>query len=73
MTDPAALLTMASAGTLAVGISAAAALKGWHGWLDLRRVQRAGGGSRPRSGRPDLTELRERVRRLEAIANGTNG
>ena len=72
MTDPAALVALASAGTAAFGIVAAASLRGWQGWLDLRRMELSSARSR-RSGRiaaPEIGELRERVKRLEAIADG---
>ena len=72
MSDPALLVSMASAGTLAIGLAAAAALKGWQEWLDVRRLE-IGARSGNRKGSkdaPDITELRARVRRLESIANG---
>jgi hypothetical protein len=73
MSEITAVIALASAGTLTVTIAAAAALRGWEDWLDLRR--RELGGTRPSTvratARPDLTELRARVRRLEAIANGS--
>ena len=73
MTDPAALVALASAGTAGFGIVAAASLRGWQGWLELRRVELTSGRQRRagRSVRPDLRELRERVKRLEAIAEGS--
>lgn len=75
MTELAAMITLGSIATLAIVIAAAAALKGWEGWLEVRRLEldsgrapdrAAGGGAKP-----DLSELRARVRRLEAIANGS--
>ena len=71
MTDPALLIAMVSTGTLAIALSAAAALRGWHGWLEIRRLEIAGGGAK-RSSTPrlELADLRDRVRRLERIANG---
>ena len=73
MADPALLVALGSAGTLAVSATAAAALRGWQDWLEVRRLELGGGGSAsPRTGTPrgDIVELRERVRRLEAIADG---
>lgn len=68
MSDPADLLTLASAGLIAVTMASAAALRGWSDWLDVRRMEL----ERRRPHRPaDLSELRRRVRRLEAIADGT--
>jgi hypothetical protein len=70
MSDPAALLALASTGTLALGVTAAATLKGWHEWLELRRLQIEKGKGRGSPRRTELVDLRERVKRLEAIANG---
>jgi hypothetical protein len=66
--DPTALLTLASAGLAATGMTAVAALKGWQNWLDLRRDTML--ARRRSSPRQTIAALRERVRRLEAIANG---
>lgn len=55
-----------------------AALKGWRGWLDLRRYQIAAGRSMAEapeasSGvRIEMADLKERVRKLEAIATGVD-
>ncbi|MDQ4086498.1 MAG: hypothetical protein M3177_00555 [Pseudomonadota bacterium] len=72
MTDAATLVILASAATFALAFTAAAALKAWQAWLEVRRI--GGPGSRPPSpggGQPvDLRDLKNRVRRLEAIANG---
>ncbi|HYI39795.1 MAG TPA: hypothetical protein VE053_05695 [Allosphingosinicella sp.] len=73
MTDPASLAALTGSGLLAVGLASAALLKAWFGWLELRRVELAarGGGARKGPGaRPELADLRARVRRLEAIASG---
>jgi len=70
--DPTALVALASSGILGLGVTSAAALKGWHGWLDLKRLEMS--GSRPGSSlsSTEVFALKERVRRLEAIANGTD-
>ena len=71
MSDPASLAALTASGLLAIGLASAALLKGWHGWLELRRIELArGGGARRPGGRLEVAELRARVRRLEAIANG---
>ncbi len=72
MSDPATLFVLAAAATTAVAIAVAAALKGWRDWLDLKRQQLANarGPRAPVPQRIELADLRERVRRLEAIANG---
>jgi len=77
MSELAAMITLASVAMLAIVIAAIAALRGWEGWLEVRRLEIERGqteatGRRSRAARPDLTELRARVRRLEAIANGSD-
>ena len=68
MQDPTPLLTLATAGLAATGMTAFAALRGWQEWLDVRRsVIEEKGGESPRR---TIADLRARVRRLEAIANG---
>jgi hypothetical protein len=58
------------------GMAAAswAGLKAWSGWLDLKKLeltQIAGErGLPPATGRIEIADLRERVRKLEAIAAG---
>lgn len=68
MTD-ASLLAFASTGLVATGFASAAALKGWNGWLAVRRLELRS-EARPANA-PDVRELRRRIRRLEAIADGT--
>jgi hypothetical protein len=71
MADPYSLVALSGSGLLAIGLASAALLKAWHGWLELRRVELAAlGGRRRPGGRPELADLRARVRRLEAIASG---
>jgi hypothetical protein len=75
MSDPITLFALVSAGIAGLCIAAAAGLKGWHGWLELKRIEIAGGVPRepvPASpaARIELADLKERVRKLEAIANG---
>ena len=72
MNDP--MTTMTVAGTALAGLSIAtfAALRGWQGWLEIRRLELGGGKrSEPRSPAGEMIEvadLKERVRKLEAIA-----
>lgn len=57
-------------------IAAAALLKGWEGWLELKKMELARAGheqessTRVAGGRIEIADLRERVRKLEAIAAG---
>lgn len=75
MTDPNAYLILASAGLAGLGIVTTASLAGWRGWLALRRAEldRAPGfsGPAPAAGtRIEIADLKERIRKLEAIAAG---
>lgn len=70
MTDP-AILALASSGLVAAAVTTAAALKGWSGWLELRRLELSSG--RRHEGTGEVSELKRRVRRLEAIADGREG
>ena len=64
------------AGAVFAGLSGAsiAALKGWEGWLELKRFElthdSADRGLPPAGNRIEIADLRERVRKLEAIAAG---
>lgn len=67
-------LTTAATSLIAVSILAFTALKGFSAWLDLQRA--ALGGPIEQSAVPgmseriELADLRERLRKLEAIAAG---
>jgi hypothetical protein len=74
--DPTLVLT---AGLLvAVIVLAGAGLRAWQGWLDLKRseLDRTGSGRSADEGsgigtaRIELADLKERIRKLEAIASG---
>ena len=64
---------LVAAGLLAPAASWAA-LKAWNGWLDLKKLELAqvagDRGLPPATGRIEIADLRERVRKLEAIAAG---
>jgi hypothetical protein len=77
MTDAVALITIAGAAFAGTSVIAWSALAGWRGWLDLQRqildTRRTDMGSAPSAGsRIELADLRERVRKLEAIAAGVD-
>jgi hypothetical protein len=72
--DPITMAVLAV--SVLVGLAAAswAGLKAWNGWLDLKRLELAqvagDRGLPPATGRIEIADLRERVRKLEAIAAG---
>jgi hypothetical protein len=72
MTDAMTMVTLASFGLAGLGIATFAGLKGWQGWLDVRRLELAGNARHePRSPAGEMIEvadLKERVRKLESIA-----
>ena len=75
MPDPILIATVAMSVLAAAGIAAWAGLKGWQGWLELKRMELVTGraeASMPTQagGRIEIADLRERVRKLEAIAAG---
>lgn len=74
MNDPQSLLTVSLAALTGTAMLTGAALTGWRGWLQLKRVEierraPAGGGAGT-GARIELADLRERIRKLEAIAAG---
>jgi hypothetical protein len=72
MNDPITLVALASSGLLALTIAAFAGLKGWEGWLDLKRLELAGMRQETKSPameRIEMADLKERIRKLEAIAS----
>jgi len=68
------ILMIGALGLAGLGIAIVAALKGWQGWLDIKRLEIArgvGDGLMPSGGgRIEIADLKERVRKLEAIAAG---
>lgn len=79
MTDPTFYVTMASAALAGLGMLTFAGLTGWRGWLSLKEQELhvAGemhtGPSLPNaSARIEIADLKERIRKLEAIAAGVD-
>lgn len=74
--DDTTLIITVAAGLAAFLIAIAALLRGWRDWLELKRseLERSGDGAPSAAPSPaariELADLKERVRRLEAIANG---
>ncbi|MDP2130839.1 MAG: hypothetical protein U0975_03230 [Erythrobacter sp.] len=71
-------LITATSGLIATIVIAAALLRAWNGWLELKRQELERSGHRPASdegstiggARIELADLKERIRKLEAIASG---
>jgi len=77
MSDSEWIIALAAA-LAAFLIAVAALLRGWSGWLELKRAQLEDRGAPARGAaspaqRIELAALKERVRRLEAIADGVEG
>lgn len=70
MNEPMTYLLVAGTVLVAMGITIAALLKAWNGWLALKRLELGAAQARsaPVGDRIELADLRERVRKLEAIA-----
>jgi hypothetical protein len=80
MTDPNFYLVMAAASLTGLGMVTTAGLAGWRGWLQLKRqeLSAAAGGDLTRpapstaGARIEIADLKERIRKLEAIAAGVD-
>ena len=73
-------LMIATTALLALALIAATALKGWQGWLALkdrelqvcRPAREIEGGAGEGAARIEIADLKERIRKLEAIASGVD-
>jgi|AraplaCL_Cvi_mCL_1032061.scaffolds.fasta_scaffold00094_151 hypothetical protein len=80
MTDPIMWTAISGASLAGIVVVTIAALKGWRDWIGLQRLSLEGRGhsAEPGTGVPssaariELADLRERVRKLEAIAAGVD-
>jgi hypothetical protein len=79
MTDPTFYMTMAAAGLAGLAMLTFATLTGWRGWLALKQQElNAFGDPAPTqmmpnaSARIEIADLKERIRKLEAIAAGVD-
>ena len=74
MMDALSIGLVAAAALASLATVSWAALKGWAGWLEFKRLEighlNADRKAPPTSGRIELADLKERVRKLEAIAAG---
>jgi len=79
MTDPIMWTAISGASLAGIVVVSVAALKGWRDWIGLQlSLQGRGHGGETGTGVPssaariELADLRERVRKLEAIAAGVD-
>lgn len=77
MFEPTFIIALAALAGLV--IVCGAALRGWHGWLALKRQELENrsrpardGGSTIGAARIELADLKERIKKLEAIASGVD-
>ena len=72
--DPITIGVLAASVILGLAGASLAGLKAWDGWLELKKMELAQAvgdrGLPPAGGRIEIADLRERVRKLEAIAAG---
>jgi len=70
------ITVMAAAALIGLVILSHTLLRAWAGWLDLKRTELERSGTRPGTdmalGMIDLSDLKERLRKLEAIAAGVD-
>lgn len=72
-------LLVAAASLIGIMIVSATLLSGWQGWLalkrrelDARRPKEIEGGAQEGAARIEIADLKERIRKLEAIASGVD-
>ena len=76
--EPSVYLEMGLVGLAGIALLTAGALRGWRGWLELKRLElqtRSSDDALPApsmSSRIELADLKERIRKLEAIAAGVD-
>jgi len=72
--EPLSMGMLAASVLVGLGLASWAALKGWQGWLELKRYELSHlTGDRhlpPAGNRIEIADLKERIRKLEAIAAG---
>ena len=72
--DPLTIGVLSASVIAGLGGASIAGLKAWNGWLELKKMELAQSigdrGLPPASGRIEMADLKERVRKLEAIAAG---
>ena len=72
--DPLTIGMLSASVIAGLGGASWAGLRAWNGWLELKRFEltqlAADRGMPPAAGRIEIADLKERIRKLEAIAAG---
>jgi hypothetical protein len=72
--DPLSIGLLSASVIAGLGGASIAGLRAWSGWLELKKMEltqvTSERGLPPAGGRIEIADLRERVRKLEAIAAG---
>jgi len=72
--DPITMAVLAASVLIGMAAASWAGLKAWNGWLEYKKMELtqvvSDRGLAPATGRIEIADLRERVRKLEAIAAG---
>ena len=79
-TDPNLYITLSVSGLAGLAMVTAAGLSGWRGWLELKRRELDRQPAAPSessavpsaASRIEIADLKERIRKLEAIAAGVD-
>ena len=72
MNDSLTMMVVTGCGLAGLSILLFALLRGWQGWLELKRLELAGHqqqGRSPAIERIEVADLKERIRKLESIAS----
>lgn len=73
MTDQLTMIAVASASLAGLSIATFAGLRGWQGWLEVKRMELAGSARHehrsPAGEMIEVADLKERVRKLESLAS----
>jgi hypothetical protein len=72
--DPLTIGVLSASVITGLGGASIAGLRAWNGWLELKKMEltqiTSERGLPPATGRIEIADLKERVRKLEAIAAG---
>ena len=74
MMEPLSVALIGASVLATIGLTVLATLQGWKAWLEYKRLELARGVGDitmpPAGGRIEIADLKERIRKLEAIAAG---